>query len=512
MTPPSPLPPPASMTNNPPTPPAPLPPPGQAQLPGHTVQQYQPAAEPQQQQVPVATPTPAPTVEATPPQPPPNEQTIVPTRVTEPAPNLPKPELFLPKAPHSIGASGLQAHQVEALVLKALNNAGASSSRQLSEQIKLPGDMIRNTLDELRNELLVVHKGTTDLVDYVFQLTEEGAERCKIYSSKTDYCGAAPVTLDAYIESVRAQAVAQKTLHLEDFRKALDGLFLTPEVQSQLAQAVNAGRGLFLYGLPGNGKTSVAERLMACYPDTIWIPRAIGIGGDVMRLFDPSVHVEVNPADFGIDIERTEIDRRWVMIQRPTVIVGGELTMDHLEIQFQPGANVLEAPVQLKSNGGTLVIDDFGRQRVSATDILNRWIVPLERREDFLNLPNGRQIQVPFLQTLVLATNLDPASLVDEAFLRRIPYKVEMPDPTDESFEAVFNGVASSMKMRVEPGAFEYLMEKYRASRVPMRYCHARDLLLQIDNLCDLHGLPRIVTPRTMDAVIRNYFGGQPGV
>ncbi|MEM7316810.1 MAG: AAA family ATPase [Planctomycetota bacterium] len=420
-------------------------------------------------------------------------------------PNAQLTHSFVPFSPKNLHESGLQDYEVEALILKALHARGAATSRQLADQIKLPGEIIRNCLDRLRAELLVVHRGTSDLVDFVFQLTEGGVQRTGLYLAKNSYCGSAPVPVEKYIDSVNQQTVASKVIRLEDFRRALSGLFLTTETQSQLAQAVNSGRGVFLYGPAGNGKTSVACQLMKCYRDFVWIPRAISVGGDIIRLYDSSVHQDVGAARAGIETDKVEVDPRWVLIERPTVVVGGELMMEHLELQLKTGTGVFEAPVQLKSNLGTLVIDDFGRQRVSPTDILNRWIVPLERRVDFLMTPSGRQLQLPFEQILVLATNLEPTELVDEAFLRRIPYKIELTDPNEQSLQAVFVKVAEKLGLKVEAGSFEHLLEKqYHGTGTPMRYCHPRDLLFQVKNLCELHGLPKVVTPKTLNAVTRN--------
>ena len=394
-------------------------------------------------------------------------------------------------------------------MLKALLTMGAASSRVLSDQIKFSGNLVRESLDRLRAALLVTHRGTADLVDFVFELTESGAQRAKHYALYNSYCGAAPVPLEHYVVSVRRQSITRVPIRLDAFRQALEEIYLSIDVQSQLAQAVNAGRGMFLYGAPGNGKTTVAERLSRCYTECMWIPRSIVVGGDIIRLYDSSVHEAVDPALHGCDAEPEHIDRRWVLIRRPTIVVGGELLLEHLEISRHHGSGVLEAPVQMKSNGGTLLVDDFGRQRISPTDILNRWIVPLERRVDFLTLPSGRQIQVPFDQNLVFATNLEPCDLVDEAFLRRIPYKIELPSPDESTFREVFESVARKMQIEIEEGALDYLIENYyRNENIGFRFCQPRDLLLQVANICELHELPNTVTQRALDVVVRNYFSG----
>jgi hypothetical protein len=237
----------------------------------------------------------------------------------------------------------------------------------------------------------------------------------------------------------------------------------------------------------------------------VWIPQIVTIHGELMRIYDPSCHEIVKSPQ----VDALKYDRRWVLIRRPTIIVGGELTLDYLETRFNTSAGIAEAPVQLKSNCGTLVIDDFGRQRVSSTEILNRLIVPLEKHYDFLYLASGRQIQVPFDELLVLSTNLEPRDLLDEAFLRRIPYKIEIGDPTEVQFRELVKSQAAALGFEVELGSIDHLIEQhYRRAHRPYRFCHPRDLLRQIKNFCEVHAQPKRLTPDYFDLAIQNYFAG----
>ncbi|HEY1785710.1 MAG TPA: AAA family ATPase, partial [Pirellulales bacterium] len=258
----------------------------------------------------------------------------------------------------------------------------------------------------------------------------------------------------------------------------------------------------FLYGRPGNGKTSIAERVSGVFGEHVWIPRALGVGSDVIRLYDPCSHVEVPVTEQG-----AAYDRRWVRIRRPAIVAGGELTMEQLDINFNAETGVGESPLQLKSNCGTLVIDDFGRQRISPTELLNRWIVPLDRSFDYLHLPGGRTIEIPFDQLLVFATNLEPNDLVDEAFLRRIPYKLELVDPTEPEFITLLQLYAERFGIPFSQEAADYLLEKhYRpVGRTPRR-CHARDLLAQIFHYCRFNRLPPAMTAANFDQAVENYF------
>jgi predicted ATPase with chaperone activity len=275
----------------------------------------------------------------------------------------------------------------------------------------------------------------------------------------------------------------------------------------RLGPAVNSGRGLFLYGAAGNGKTTIAERITRAFGQFIWIPRAIGVDGEIIRLFDPVNHEECPlQANSGL-LDQSKIDRRWVRIRRPTIIVGGELTMDSLEVTLNRSTGISEAPLQLKSNCGTLVIDDFGRQKMGTDTLLNRWIVPLEKRFDYLNLPNGKKIQVPFDQLIVFSTNLEPKQLVDEAFLRRIPYKIEVVDPTEGEFRDLFKLMCGRLGFEYSEGPIDHLIEThYRQNGRPFRCCQPRDLLQQVKNYCLYRKEMPTLSNEHFDLAVENYF------
>jgi predicted ATPase with chaperone activity len=264
---------------------------------------------------------------------------------------------------------------------------------------------------------------------------------------------------------------------------------------------------MFLYGGPGNGKTSIAERITKAFGQAIWIPRAIGVDGDILRLFDPTNHEELPLDEQEGLLDQRKIDKRWVRIRRPTIVVGGELTMDNLEVTLNTSTGISEAPVQLKSNCGTLVIDDFGRQKMRTDELLNRWIVPLEKRYDYLNLPSGKKIQVPFDQLIVFSTNLQPKDLVDDAFLRRIPYKIEVLNPTEEEFRELFKLLTPKMGFDYDANAINYLIEQhYRRVSRPFRCCQPRDLLMQVKNYCLYQNLPLELSKAHFDYAVENYF------
>jgi predicted ATPase with chaperone activity len=418
-------------------------------------------------------------------------------------------DAFLPAEPATLEETGLAAADVEGLVLKQLVHTGPAAGRKIAEQIKLPFGLLAEVLRNLKTQLLLNYKSQGAMGDFVYELSDEGETKGRWYAARCTYCGAAPVPLRDYIAAVERQSIRKARPKLADLCAALADLSLAPSAISQIGQAVHAGRGLFLFGQPGNGKTSIAERLIRSISQHIWIPRTITVTGEIIRLFDPASHEEVPAVGNGQLIDSLRYDRRWVRIRRPSIVVGGELRLDQLEITNNQLTGILESPVQFKANGGALVIDDFGRQRMSAAELLNRWIVPLEKGMDYLSLPSGRQIQVPFDQLLIFSTNLDPAKLVDEAFLRRIPYKIEVRDPEPREFRELFKQWCGRLGIEFRDDAFEHLLSKtYIETGRALRYCQPRDSLLQVQNYCEFHDQPLVLSTKALDVAVSNYFAG----
>ena len=376
---------------------------------------------------------------------------------------------FLPHEPTTLAEAGLGETEVLTLILKVLLQLGTASGARIASQIKLPFHLVSNLLGQMKKEHRVVYKNTVGVDDFACELTMQGIEQARRWHEHSAYCDAAPVTLRDYIASVKAQSIALQRPTVADMKRAFSDLVVEPEMVGRLAQALRAGRGLFLYGPAGNGKTSFAERMTLAYGEHIWIPRAVSVDREIVRLYDNCCHEEIplDPAKGPL-----KYDTRWIRIRRPTVVAGGELTMDRLEVTINKQIGVCEAPLQMKSNCGTLVIDDFGRQRMNVTELLNRWIVPLEKRYDYVNLPSGRTVQLPFDQLVVFSTNLEPRSLADEAFLRRIPYKIDVVDPLEPEFRELFRRAAAKSKLLPDEGVVDHLIEKhYRQAKRNFRRC-----------------------------------------
>lgn len=415
-------------------------------------------------------------------------------------------ERFWPSEPHTLEETGLTIAFLESLVCKYLAVSGSASGRMIAESVGLSFQLLEEVLGTLRTRQVIVHSGAAPFNDYYYMLTETGQQRAEAYQRACAYVGPAPVPLKEYVLSVEAQGISTESPSDQQLAEACAGISVDKSLFDFIGPAVNSGGGMFLYGAPGNGKSTLARCITACFGQSIWIPHTLIDDNQLIKLFDASCHHEMEDHEKGI-LKGRDFDRRWVRIKRPTVSVGGELTLDNLEIRHDPVTNVNEAPLQLKSNCGCLLIDDFGRQRVEPSELLNRWIVPLETGHDFLTFTNGRKIQVPFEQLTIFSTNLEPRDLVDEAFLRRIPYKIELADPSEEEFYELFAMYAEKLGCQNRPEAVRHLLERhYRPRGRALRRCHPRDLLKQMRGYCQYKRLPFEMRPDLFDKVVNSYF------
>lgn len=416
--------------------------------------------------------------------------------------------LFYPKAPRSLDDAGVSVDMTGRLILKLLAARGAVTGRNVAAHIRLGFPPVEAVLNSLRKEQLVGLKGDAIAGDFTYISTQKGMALAKDLSRECTYFGSAPVTLPQYLDAMAQQSVADQVIRAADLKHAFSDLLLEEDLLKMLGPAINSGRGMFLFGEPGNGKTSIAERISRSFGTTMWIPRALGIDGQIIRIYDPAIH-EIAPPDatVGEPDNITEIDQRWVKIHRPTVIAGGELTMSELEVCEDENTHICEAPLQLKSNGGVLLIDDFGRQRMPVDELLNRWIVPLEKRYDLLNLPSGKKVRVPFDQLVIFSTNLEPKDLVDDAFLRRIPYKIQVPNPTSTQFHDLFRIMCQNVGIAYDQSAVDHLIKNhYTKAGRELRSCHPRDLLLQVRNYCLYEEIELKLTCESMDFAVACYF------
>jgi predicted ATPase with chaperone activity len=426
-----------------------------------------------------------------------------------PPPEAGRAEPFVPTAPKTFAEAGLDPAVVEALILKYLSAVGSAAGALIAEALCLPSEPVIAYLSSLKQQQIVVYLGSAQMGDFTYALTDNGRDRAQRFLLESMYVGPAPVSIGAYVAAVQAQTITAMQPGLEDLRRAFSDLLITPEMFQVLGPAINSGRGMFLYGNPGNGKTSIAERITRCFGDEIYIPRCVIVDGLIIKLFDAANHDEIERKRGSI-IKQDQVDDRWIKIRRPTIVAAGELTMEALEVMYNTTSKTCEAPLQMKSNCGTLVIDDFGRQRMRPIELLNRWILPLEKRFDFLALPNGKKVLIPFDQLIIFSTNLEPKDLCDEAFLRRIPYKINIHDPDDATFRKLFEFVAPALGFELgeeEMAAIDHLIDRhYKKMNRPYRYCQPRDLLLQVKNRCLFQGRPPHLTAELFDYAVSVYF------
>ena len=414
-----------------------------------------------------------------------------------------------PPPPSTIEESGLHPDVLAQLLLKTLLGGEATGSG-LAERMRLPYSLLEALIQHARVEKLVEVRGASGVgsAGYRYILTDLGRDRGQQYLDVCRYVGPAPVPLAQYNAYVRACMAARVPLGSEELATGFQDLIVNRGMFDQLGPAVNSGKSLFLYGAPGNGKTVVAQGIGRALGTEMFIPHAIDVDGQVITMFDPVNHQRATPMDQGTSvISAAVLDQRWERIRRPVVVVGGELTLEMLDLSFNQIAKFYEAPIQLKANGGVFVVDDFGRQRIPPRDLLNRWIVPLESRVDFLTLHTGRKFEVPFNVFIVFATNLKPESLADEAFLRRIPYKVLAKNPTMDEYCRIFEMNCKKRGLPFDPVMVEYLDRRYYQPRkLQMRACHPRDLVEQVVDICRYQKRDLVITRELLDAACGSYF------
>jgi predicted ATPase with chaperone activity len=413
---------------------------------------------------------------------------------------------FQPEPPRSIAATGLPPVYVEELCLKHLYQASELRGGEISRRSCLPPVVIEEVMERLRVNRMVDIKGTRGVgigrTQTVFTLTKTGQRHCELALERDRYTGPAPVPLATYREAVAAQTIRGNRLSRKDLEPRFADLILEEGVFEALGPAMNGGRSLFVYGPSGNGKTSVCQRMIGCFGGKILVPHAVWAGDFVIKIFDDSFHTEIPMPDDG-----PLFDERWVCCARPLVVVGGDLTLKDLDLRYSDEVKYYEAPVQVKANGGVLMIDDFGRQRVSPRALLNRWIVPLENEYDFLVTHTGMKLRLPFDVFVIFSTNLDPATLVDEAFLRRVRYKLEMARPDEERYRKIFRAECRAQNVPWSEDLESHLVQQhYRKPKRPFNACEPRDLLAQVRDLCAYRKTEVRLDREIIDRVVANYF------
>lgn len=409
-----------------------------------------------------------------------------------------------PPPPKSLNEAGLTQASVEDLVLKHLLFLGEFKMADVAERVRLPISIVEDVLEGQRKENLIEVKGSPSYTktSYTFRLTESGRRKGQEVLHLCRYAGPAPVSLKDYREMVQKQTVRGAIGGEVTLKEALSHLVVNQAVLRRLGPAISSGQAIFLYGPTGNGKTSIAEAIGRALPENIYIPYAVTVGGQIINVFDPLTHIAVEPP-----ADAKEYDTRWILVKRPVVNAGGELSLRMLELNFSQVSNYYEAPLQMKANNGLFIVDDFGRQQTHAVTILNRWLLPLERQVDQMTLQTGLKFLIPFDVVVMFTTDLHPKDFVHEAFLRRLHYKIRIDRPTEEEYLAVFKNACQASGMEFSQEAYAYVEEQwYGAHGIERNACHPRDIIDLIVTHSRYYGSLPQLTLESISAACTDYF------
>lgn len=423
---------------------------------------------------------------------------------------FPHEQLDFPPVPENTEDTGLPASMLEQLILKLLYARGELLGRDLSQALGLKYSVIEHFIDGLKHQHAIQAKKSLGMGDStsVFTLTETGRNQAREAIENNNYTGPAPVPLYQYTYIVRRQRRADGWLTPEALAAAYRRMVVTPRILSQIGPAISSGNSFLIYGQPGNGKTFLAEAFGNIDDSCVYVPYALESQGQIIQVYDPLYHQPVEAAEqSSVFAFEAQYDQRWIKCRRPFIVTGGELTLDMLDLTYNATSKVYDAPYQLKANNGIYLIDDFGRQQCTPAEVLNRWIVPMERRVDFLKFQTGAKMTVPFEAFLVFSTNLKPEQLGDEAFLRRIQYKMLLRSPDAEEFKAIFQRFCESRELDcADDLILRFINRHYTPTGKPFRRCHPRDVLSHAINLIHFEKLPFELTDDVLDRAFESCF------
>lgn len=407
-----------------------------------------------------------------------------------------------PPTPRSLEEMGVSRGVLISLLLKFMHVRKFETPRELSEALKLPPTLVRQLLDDIGSQGMVETLGSAGGGAGIGQenrytLTSRGREEANDAIDRNQYLGPVPVSLFQYQEQVLKQRITNEVTDGQALEECFKGMLIPDWLLRKIGPAVNAGRSVLLYGPPGNGKTSIATRLGEIFKHIVYIPYAVEVEGQIIKVYDEAIHQlpfsEEDQAALdraGTGIRREQFDLRWVPCRRPMVITGGELTLEMLDLSYSEDAKFYEAPLHMKAINGTMIIDDFGRQLVSPEALLNRWIVPMESRIDFLKMHNGKTFQIPFDELIIFSTNMEPNDLMDGAFLRRIPYKIGLDEPPVEDYRQVFNLVARGAGLEVDEDTFNFIVDNVKSGGHLLAYYQPKFIIDQVVSACKYEGIP----------------------